>query len=401
MQKIASSFYRLQYANLFSGVSNSLMMIAVPWLVLEQTGSPFYAGLSGALAGIPGIIVSPFIGVLIDKIGARIVSVLSDLLSALSVLLFPVFYYTGLLNIWVILALTVIGAIFDPAGYTARKSMIPKTAKKSNIGIDHANGIHEGIFAVGWVIGPAIGAILISKIGVMSVMWFAMTAFVIAAFCIFSIKYTKAVSNSPTSVIEKQFIVSLKEGLHALKKDKLLLSLTIIVSIIALIYMPTEGVILPTHFESVQNPTGLGLTISALALGGVATSFGFGLIRKRFKARTIIYSSIFLAWISIFIMSFLPSTPIMITAAFLLGLGWGPMEPLLNEVVQKRSLPELHGRIYGLQMTLYYAAPAIGLFISGIAVSQFGIDIVYKMIALLMFVMLTVTLFNPYIRKYT
>ncbi|MDQ5884880.1 MAG: hypothetical protein QG645_42, partial [Patescibacteria group bacterium] len=102
MQKIASSFYRLQYANLFSGVSNSLMMIAVPWLVLEQTGSPFYAGLSGALAGIPGIIVSPFIGVLIDKIGARIVSVLSDLLSAFSVLLFPVFYYTGLLNIWVI-----------------------------------------------------------------------------------------------------------------------------------------------------------------------------------------------------------------------------------------------------------------------------------------------------------
>ena len=401
MQKFTSSFYRLQYANLFSGVSNSLMMIAVPWLVLEQTGSPFYAGLSGALAGIPGIFVSPFIGVLIDKIGARIVSVLSDLMSAFSVVLFPVFYYAGILNIWVILVLTVIGAVFDPAGYTARKSLIPKTAKESNIGIDHANGVHEGIFAVGWVIGPAIGAILISQIGVVSVMWFAVLASVIAAFCIFSIKYTKAVSNSPASVIEKQFIVSLKEGLHALKKDKLLLSLTIIVSIIALIYMPTEGVILPTHFESLQNPTGLGLTISALALGGVVTSFGFGLIRKRVKARTIIYCSLILAWISLFIMSFLPATPIIVLAAFLLGLGWGPMEPLLNEVVQKRSPAELHGRIYGLQMTLYYAAPAIGLFIAGIAVSEFGISVLYKIIALLMFIMLIVTLFNPHIRKYT
>lgn len=401
MKKITSSFFRLQYANLFSGLSNSLIMIAVPWLVLEQTGSPFYAGLSGALAGIPGIIVSPFIGVLIDKIGARIVSVLSDSLSAFSVLLFPLFYYTGLLNIWVILAITILGAVFDPAGYTARKSLIPKVAKESNVGIDHANGVHEGIFAIGWVIGPAIGALLISKIGVISVMWFAMAAFIIAALCIFSIKHKKTTSSNAASVIEKQFFISLKEGFHALKKDKLILSLTVTVSIISLIYMPTEGVILPTYFESIQNPTGLGLTISALALGNVTTSFGFGLIRKRVKARAIIYWSLIFTWVSIFIMSFLPAIPIIITAAFMLGLGWGPMGPLLNEVVQKRNQPELHGRIYGLQMTLYYAAPAIGLFTSGIAVSQFGVSAVYKIIALLMFIILIVTLFNPHIKKYT
>ena len=46
-------------------------MIAIPWLVLDRTGSAAAAGLLGALVSLPGIVVSPFVGALIDRVGRR------------------------------------------------------------------------------------------------------------------------------------------------------------------------------------------------------------------------------------------------------------------------------------------------------------------------------------------
>ncbi|MGA1122469.1 MAG: MFS transporter, partial [Ilumatobacteraceae bacterium] len=114
-----SAFARLQIANLSSGISNGVVMITVPWLVLERTGSPARAGLLAALVSLPGIFVSPVVGGLIDRVGRRAVSALSDLLSCLSVLLFVVGELVTELNYLFIAIFAVLGAVFDPAGYTA------------------------------------------------------------------------------------------------------------------------------------------------------------------------------------------------------------------------------------------------------------------------------------------
>ncbi|MFM8721615.1 MAG: hypothetical protein ACKOEJ_02665, partial [Acidimicrobiaceae bacterium] len=47
-------FAALQTSNIASGVGNGIVMITVPWLVLELTNSPSAAGLLGALASLPG-----------------------------------------------------------------------------------------------------------------------------------------------------------------------------------------------------------------------------------------------------------------------------------------------------------------------------------------------------------
>ena len=98
--------------------------------------------------------------------GRRRVSMASDAFSAVSVSLFPLAERAGVLTLGMILALAVLGATFDPAGYTARKSLIPDVAHAGRFYIDRINGVHEGVFAAGWVIGPALAALGISTIGV-------------------------------------------------------------------------------------------------------------------------------------------------------------------------------------------------------------------------------------------
>ncbi|NDG10805.1 MAG: hypothetical protein EB111_03000 [Actinobacteria bacterium] len=72
-------------------------------------------------------------------------------------------------------------------------------------------------------------------------------------------------------------------------------------------------------------------------------------------------------------MGFLPSTPIFVTFAFLTGLAWGPFNPLWNSVVQRRIEPTSQGRIYGLQMSLLYAAPPLGQLVIGWSIEAFGL----------------------------
>ena len=147
-----------QLSNLSSGLGNSIVMITIPWLILEETGSPAFAGLVAAISALPGLLISPIGGWLVDHLGRRAVSIGADLLSSLAVIAFPIVALTTGLNSSTILILAVVGAIFDPAGYTARKTLLADVAKASEIELDRLNGIHDGFMGISWILGPAVGA---------------------------------------------------------------------------------------------------------------------------------------------------------------------------------------------------------------------------------------------------
>jgi MFS family permease len=52
----------LQISNFASGLGNSIVTIKIPWLILERTDSPAFAGLVAAVSALPGILVSPIGG---------------------------------------------------------------------------------------------------------------------------------------------------------------------------------------------------------------------------------------------------------------------------------------------------------------------------------------------------
>ncbi|MFZ9706353.1 MAG: MFS transporter [Ilumatobacteraceae bacterium] len=366
-----SAFARLQAANLSSGVANGVVMITVPWLVLERTDSPARAGLLAALVSIPGIFVSPVVGGLIDRIGRRAVSALSDFLSCLSVLLFVIGELVGQLGFILIATFAVLGAVFDPAGYTARKALIPNAAESSGIAVDKANGRPEGFFSVGWMVGPALGAWFIEFGG--PTLAFAATSslFLFAAFAVRSMRVHEQLGAHHEN--DERFVEGLRNGWRVLRGDRPLFAFTIGLTLMSGLYMPIDTVIYPTHFESIDNPTGLGAVLSAIALGVVIGAFAYGRLAKRVSSALLLRVIVLASTTALLPMGFLPSTPIFVIFAFLTGLAWGPFNPLWNSVVQRRIEPTSQGRIYGLQMSLLYAAPPLGQLIIGWSIESFGL----------------------------
>ncbi|NBQ05006.1 MAG: MFS transporter, partial [Actinobacteria bacterium] len=386
-------FVMLQTSNIASGVGNGIVMIAVPWLVLDLTGSPAAAGLLGALVMLPGIVVSPFIGTMIDRIGRRKVSIYADVLSAVSVLLFVLVDRVGELTyIWVVL-LAVLGAVFDPAGHTARKALIPNAAAASSISLETANSRHEGLFAVGWAIGPAIGAALIKLVGPVDAMLATSFLFFVASISVMLMRIVDSASETrDQNMPHENFWQATVAGFRALHADRALFSLTIIFMFTSAVYMPIEMVILPVHFERLGDAGGLGATMTALASGMVLGAFSFGAIARRFSRFAILGGVMIGVAFAVMPMVWLPPTFVFVIAGFLMGAIWGPFNPLWNTLIQSRVPTEMQGRVYGVQMSALYAAPPIGQVVVGLAVESFGLQQTFAVCAALFIVVALLTL---------
>jgi MFS family permease len=390
-----------QVSNFASGLGNSIVMITIPWLILEETGSPAFAGLVAAISALPGLIISPIGGWLVDHVGRRAVSVCADLLSSLAVFAFPIVALTYGLSSFSILLIAVVGAIFDPAGYTARKTLLADVAKASEIELDRLNGIHDGFMGISWILGPAVGAGLISTVGAINSFWVAGGLFIFAAITIAFLRVGnlgKEARDWAEKMGEKSDR-SLRVGFQVLWRDKLLRTLTIAILVIAAVYLPTETLVLPAYFEEQDNPAGLGIVISALAAGSTIGSFGYGWISARMSRKNLVRATLIGTAVSIVPMALLPPLPLFLLAAFLLGLSWGPFNPLETSLIQQRVPADQQGRVFGVQTAVFYTAPPLGMVLAGLSVESFGVSTTYVVLAAILSVTAILALLTKSLRS--
>lgn len=382
----------LEGANLASGLGNGLVMVVIPWLVLEQSDSAAAAGLVAALSTFFAIFVIPLVGVAVDRFGRRLVSVVADIASALSVLAFPLMAATDTLSLPLITLVAVVGALIDPAGYTARKALIEDTAHAARMRVESLNGIHEAIFALGWTAGPALGAVLIATVGTTNAFWVAAVLFLAAAVCVSVMN----ISSKATPEAGEEALGGwhgLLLGVTTVWSDRVLRTITIAVMVLAGVYLPTESVLLPVHFESLNTPQSLGLVISALAGGSVVGSLLYGPLSARLERSTIARIALIGTAIGIVPMALLPSLPLMTSCAFILGLSWGPMQPLLNTLVQVRVPNEAQGRVFAVQLSAFYVFPPVAMLLVGVGTDRLGVEPVYLALAALLVVTSLITVF--------
>ena len=379
-----------------SSLANSMVLLLIPWLVLTNRDSPAEAGLVIAVAATPAVAVTILAGALADRIGARRVSIGSDALSAISVLLFPVVLLSGSSNLLVFIALATLGATFDPAGFTARKTLIPNVASKAQMSVPGLNSIHEAVFGSAFVLGPAATGLLIANFGLIPPFFVATAMFVLAALLMVLLPVTSTVM-TPTQR-ELGIWHDLKDGVRALWQDKLLSWMTLSIIVLAGVYLPVEGVLLPTYFEGQDLPQVFGLILTALGAGATVGALLFASIYKVLSARTIFTLCLLASGAIVFAMSSLPQAELFIALGGLLGLAWGPMQPLLNTLVQTRIRPGLQGRVFGIQVAFFSIAPPLGYLVAGVATEGFGVGQVFVFIAVTLLAVGALSIWGVYRR---
>ncbi len=373
-------FVALESATVFSGTANGISMIAFPWLILELTGSASAAGLLGAITALPLLVSFLFAGVFVDMVGRRKVAVVSDLLSMTSVALVPILSIWFDLTFWPLAALAVLGAVFDPAGISARESMLPEAARTAGLGLERANGIHEAIWGAAYLIGPGVGGLAIGFFGATTTFWLSAAMFLVGALIMFGVRVPgagrPAEHERPSGVW-----ASTVEGVRFVWDDRVLRTVALVSMVIVGFWLPVEGVVLPVYFEDLGQPERLGITVMALSAGGIVGALLYGGIGDRFSRRLAFVTAMSGAGFAVLGMALLPPFVLLVVFAVLAGLFYGPVGPVVNLMIQHRSPGRMRGRVVGLLTSAAYVSGPIGYLISGPMVEFLGLQQAFLIMA--------------------
>ena len=375
-----------------------MVFIAIPWIALEISGSAASAGLVVALTAIPGLIVIPVIGSVIDKFGRRRVAIWGEWITATLTLLLPLVANLWGLSLIGLIILATLKNVVSPSGSTARKSLVPDVAKPAGMTLDRANSIHEAVFATGFALGPALATFCIALIG--SANTFFVVAFFGALSGLFAILIRVTEQHEENDQTEKEpFIRYAMQGFKILFATPSVLVMMSAIVILAVVYLPTEMVVLPAYYNSLADPEGLGLLISAMAAASILGALFFEQIHKYLSYSTILRIGILGVPLAMLPMSQLPPQWAMLTGALVLGLSWGPLLPLLNTVIQKKIPANKRGRVFALEMTIWNAGPLTSMVAVGTAVDGIGVRPTYTVLAATVMIAGVIVSFNRHIKK--
>jgi len=363
--------YSLFAANAISLVGNVFTMIAIPWFVLQTTGSATQTGITGFFTILPVVLAGFFGGTLIDRFGYKRTSIISDLASGVTTALVPILYFTTGLEFWQLLILVFLGALLDTPGGTARAALLPELAEQAGMPIERATSLTHVIERGARLVGAPLAGFLIGIMGTANVLWLDAATFLVSAAIIgFAIAAPKVTEKEQQS---GKYFDELKDGLRFIAQDRLILSIVIMVMLTNFLDAIFGGVVQPVYVKEVfGNALDLGLLIAANGGGAVIGGLIFAAIGHRLPRHTTFVAAFVLTGFRFWVYAIYPPLIVLIATTLITSIGAGPLNPIIGAVEFERIPPTMRGRVFGAVTAGAWIAMPLGMLLGGVLTERFG-----------------------------
>lgn len=371
-------FVALLGADAISLNGNALAQLALPWFVLETTGSVAQTGLT-AFAGLLPTVLAAFLGgAAVDRLGHKRASVVADVASLLAVALIPLLHARGLLPFWLFLLLVFLGALLDAPGTAARAALFPETAHRAGVRPERANAVHEVVESGAGLTGPLLAGVLIAWLGPSHVLWLDAASFAVSGLLV-------AVAVPPTGKTPaapdaragpgETYLAELAAGLRFIFGDRPIRSIFVSATVLNFALSPLLAVVLPVQMKTVYDSApGLGLVVAAFGGGSVAGAIVYGAVGHRRPRRGTFVVGVTAIGAALAVLAALPPVPVMAGAMLLGGGIAGPNGPLVATVLQERTPTALRGRVFGATTGVGFAAAPLGVLLAGALLPAVGVQ---------------------------
>jgi len=371
------------FATLMATAGTGISIVAFPWLALQHHDSARDASLVAAAMTLPLVLSTLVAGTAVDFFGRRRVSLISDSLSCTAVAAVPLIAWlfgVGAMNVPELAALAFLSAGFDPAGTTARQSMLPEAATRAGWSLDRTNSGYEAILNLAYIVGPGIGGLMIATVGGVNTMWVTAGCFGLSFLAILALRLEG--TGKPHRATRPQGLVSgVVDGTRFVWNLRVLRTLGLIDLVVTALYLPMESVLFPKYFTDHHQPAQLGWALMALGVGGVAGALGYAALSKYTRRRTAVLTATLTFGAATVGIAFLPPLPVILVLCAVTGLVYGPIQPIYNYVMQTRAPHHLRGRVVGVMTGLMYAAGPLGLLVAGPLADAAGLKVTFLALA--------------------
>lgn len=358
--------YRLYFSGQIVSASGTWMQtIAQAWLVLKLSGSGTALGLVTACQFLPVLLLSPFAGVVVDRLEKRRLLYLTQGLLGLLALLLGALTATETIRLWMMYLLAfgmgTVNAFDVPGRQTFVYEMVgPDT-------LTNAVTLNSVIMNGARVVGPAIAGVLITTIGLAPCFLVNGLSFLACIAALAAMRPRELLRGPPSIPRSGQ----LRQGLRYVWREPALRTpLLLMAAIGTLAYEFQVSLPLLAKFGFGAGADAYAAMTSAMGLGAVAG--GLAVAHRNRPTRRALGVAGLLFGVLILLASAMPSL-----AAILLVLPWMGAASiafisLANSNLQLAAAPEMRGRVMALYSMAFLGSTPVGGPIVGWVGETFG-----------------------------
>lgn len=354
-------FYFLLAGQSLAFLGSVIMNFALGVWAYQSGGNVTDFTLIAIASTLPGIVLGPFIGSLVDRWSRKRLLLGAQACTALVILIIAILYWARMLQVWHILLVVPIASVCATAlqlGFTTVvAALVPPD------GLSRANGALGLVFGVVQLIGPLLAGVALDNIGLDGIFLINLAGFAVALLTLF-------ISTLPP-VPKKEQVDPLSlwqevvEGYRFLKSKPGVLGGLYLFTLIWFNVSAVQVLVLPlvlsigdaTDLGFIQSMAGVGTLI-----GGVLMVAWKGPERKVFG---ILVPSVLVA--CILVVMPIPAHIGWLAGCSVLIMMAAPVAVVCSQTLWQRKVPaHFHGRAFSLRNTIMKAAQPLAFLSAGV-----------------------------------
>ena len=357
------NFRMLWAGSAISAVGDQFYLVALPWVVLQLTGSAVAVGTILMAVAIPRAMLMLFGGALTDRISARKIMMSAASARTLFVTVIGFLLWWHLLQLWELYVLGFFFGVADAFAWPAATTLLPSLVKREQLVA--ANSVFQTTGQLTTIVAPAPAGLAIKALGT------AWAFFIDAISFLFIIAALWRLPDPPKagSAAKPPVWRSILDGIAYVQRDVPLRSLMLVAAMLNFCISGPMGVGLPylvkTKFGSAA---AYGLVISAMAAGGLIGALLAGILKIKRRGLLLLGACVVIS-AGIASMGLLGHLWLIAAVLLLLGASAGVANVHIAAWIQQRIDATVRGRVFSVLMLANFGLMPVSLAVAGLLIA--------------------------------
>lgn len=351
-----------------SAMGSAVTMVAMPLLVLLMTGSGLLMGIVGILESAPDLLFGLLAGAYADRWDRRRAMIFADAGRALLTALIPLAVIAGLPAVPVILIVVAPINVLRVLFSAAQNASMPALAGRDRLSA--GAGYFEAVWALGYVLGPALAGLSIAVIGPGPTIALDALSFAFSAGSVLLVRrpLVPPASEEP----RQQVLEDIRDGLRYVWRHRTLRLTIAFYGVLSLLMAPFVPAF--TYFlvrDRGMDGGGLGLMISVFSVGMVVGALAATRFQGRRLGLRMLVATLALG-IGLILGRLMPSAVLLGILGLVVGGSYSIVEVSYVTLRLGASPEALLGRVSTVARTASIGVQPIGLLIGGLLIDRAG-----------------------------
>jgi len=230
------TFFQFWFTQALSLIGSGLASFSVIWWITQTTGSSTILATLSLATLLPGILLGPMVGALIDQLNHKWVMIISDAVSALLALVLATLFWTNSVQLWHIFLINILralaGAFQFPAVQSSTSLMVPKEH------LTRVAGLNQALQGVTMIATPPLGALLLSLLPIPLILGIDVLTALLAIFLLIFILIPEPPVHQTITHIPATVWQDICAGFAFLRQWSALIDIMFIATLLNLVLMP-------------------------------------------------------------------------------------------------------------------------------------------------------------------